>query len=196
MLESLLSKRDFMSGGDTVFLWSAGCSTGEEAVSIAMVCSRVCGSELKWKVTATDTNRAALGYARRGIYPREVLARIPPSLARACLRDSGDTVRVTEGILENIDYSLLDLDDPMAEYPRGVRCIFFRNVLPYLAGPAEALSRLWGSLVPGGVLFSGASDSILPYADRLEGLRYVRTKRGGYFCKVSKLCRTLATVKR
>ena len=60
-----------------VNVWCVGCSTGEEAYSIAMVCAEALPARARWAVTGTDINEASLRTARRGMYAEELLQEIP-----------------------------------------------------------------------------------------------------------------------
>src|SRR5262249_54084456 len=67
-------------GARTLRLWSAGCATGEEAYSLALLLSNMLGSELpEWslKIFATDVDEDAIAFARRGLYPNNVLDQMP-----------------------------------------------------------------------------------------------------------------------
>jgi two-component system CheB/CheR fusion protein len=75
--------------GNVLRRWSAGCATGEEAYSLAILLCEALGTELdrfSVRLFATDLDNEALTFARRGIYPRAALSALPPELVAPVLR--------------------------------------------------------------------------------------------------------------
>jgi two-component system CheB/CheR fusion protein len=127
--------------------WSAGCSTGEEAYSLAMIFTDQVRAEninSKVQVFATDIDERAVGKARAGVYPAAVMTDIPPSRLRLHM------------IKEGTAYNLLS-DPPFSD----LDLVVCRNLLIYLdrAVQKEILRTFHFSLRPGGYLFLGASES-------------------------------------
>jgi chemotaxis protein methyltransferase CheR len=150
-------------------LWSAGCATGEEAYTLAMVMAQAVGASRRFSVLASDISQRSLEVARRAHYPRSAIASVPTRY-RFGFEAAGDgELRVVEDIRRRVELESRNLS--RGPYPRGFDLIFCRNVLIYFESAAkqEALRRLVASLVPGGFLFLGYSESLRD----VEGLRQV-----------------------
>jgi chemotaxis protein methyltransferase CheR len=142
-------------------LWSAGCSTGEEPYSLAILLSRLLPDLAEWHVTilATDLNPAALAKAARGSYRDWSFRGTPPWLRDRYFRKSGEgDFVIADAIRAMVTFAPLNLAQDC--YPslltntNAMDVIFCRNVLMYFV-PEEAL-RVIGSLhralLPGGWL--------------------------------------------
>ena len=133
---------------------SAGCSTGEEAYTMAMILAAAddgSGGSDAFDVTGIDVSAASIEVARRARYPREVAASLPSNLRRFVI-ERGDEVQVVPEVVARCQFVLGDL---LSTTPSGpFHLILCRNVLIYLAEDAAArvLERLASSLTPGGVL--------------------------------------------
>jgi chemotaxis protein methyltransferase CheR len=144
---------------------SAGCATGEEAYSIAAVLAdapRLHGWSVR--VLAIDLNETLLERARRGSYSRWSLRGVSDAdRARHFTREGNRYVldaRLRSGVAFE-SRNLLD-DDPAFWRPDGFDVVFCRNVMLYLSGDATRalVERLAASLVPGGFLFLGPSETL------------------------------------
>ena len=153
--------------GRRIRLWSAGCSSGEEPYSIAIVLKEVLGDLGGWdvRVLATDLSRRVLDVARHGIYGQERLRQVPKGLIAAhfqCLAAREPrTYQVSDPLRKIVTFARLNL---MESWPmRGpFDAIFCRNVMIYFDKPTQSrlVERFWGLLAPGGVLFIGHSESL------------------------------------
>lgn len=153
------------AGNRTLRVWVAGCATGEEAYSIAMLISEALGGptvELKSKVQifATDIDRDALKVARRGVYSSAVLNDIPVKLAEKYLVKQGDGFRV----IENLRSAVLFSDHNVCQDPpfQKVDLISCRNLLIYLVSSLQrkVMSRFHYALAPEGLVFLGTAETI------------------------------------
>jgi chemotaxis protein methyltransferase CheR len=152
--------------GGRVRLWSAGCSTGQEAFSIACEVIRLAPRAPRFdiRILATDIDRNVLRRAREGRYPSTVFTGLSPddiaSLSGAAGARSGETV-IRPELRDLVTFRELNLLGP---WPiRGAfDAIFCRNVVIYF--DAEAQRRLWprfeAALAPGGWLFLGHSERL------------------------------------
>lgn len=147
-------------------VWCAGCSTGEEAYSLAMVMLQYFGDEYKsWDagLFATDVSEEALRVARRGIYASGLIQGIPRDLQRKCLLQQPDgDWRVEERVRKEITFRRFNLMNQVFPFRRPFDIIFCRNVMIYFDQKTREalLKRFYDSLTPGGYLFLGHSESL------------------------------------
>ncbi len=142
--------------------WSAGCATGEEAYTLALVLARILGTGpgAHWKVFGTDLDEGALRVARAGLYTADQVAGVPKSdLARHFVR-AGRSWRVGKALRDRVVFGRHDLlhDPPLS----GIDVLACRNVLIYFTREERdrALRRLAGALTRDGVLFLGRSEAM------------------------------------
>ena len=154
--------------------WSAGCSTGEEPYSIAMVLRETLpASGWDARILATDLDSEVVARARRGVYTQERVNGISPErLRRWFLRGKGDNegmVQVRAALRELITFRQLNL---MHAWPIGgpLDFIFCRNVVIYFDKPTQkVLFDRYAELLPvGGHLFIGHSESLFKVTDRFK----------------------------
>ena len=156
--------------GSTVRVWVAGCSTGEEAYSIAILLQErleVLKASYKLQVFASDVDSRAIAIARTALYPASIAADITPErLARFfTLEPDGNAYRVHKGIRDLLVFSQHDvIKDPPFSKLDLVSC---RNLLIYMgAGLQKKLISLFHyALAPGGMLFLGNSETVGDFAD-------------------------------
>jgi chemotaxis protein methyltransferase CheR len=155
--------------------WSAGCASGEEAYSLAML-FRDIGLGRRCRVLATDISRAALDRARRGRYREWSLRGPEAARARPHLVRDGDEWRVFAEIGAGVDFEHLNL--VRDQYPGlstatwSMDIVFCRNVLIYFGGETvrSVVDRLAHSLADGGVFILGPSDPLVADHDLLESV--------------------------
>jgi chemotaxis methyl-accepting protein methylase len=177
VLPQLLGDRRRSAGGP-VTLWSAGCSTGQEAYSLAMAFLETAGRQGgRAQVSASDINPRALDRARRGRYrPFEV--RCLPEVCRDqyVLRvgdGDGTQYQVCDMVRELVQFGCFNLTDPDSYHVWGQDVIFCQNVLIYFPqeARAEIVCHLASRLNTGGYLFLGPAEAV---GLRVAGLEPVR----------------------
>ncbi|MGE3812077.1 MAG: EAL domain-containing protein [Candidatus Nanopelagicales bacterium] len=148
--------------GDDVRAWVAGCATGEEAYSVAMLlldAIEARGNDLTLKVFATDISDRAMDVARRGRYPASSAEDIPEDWRQRWLDQDGDAVVVRKGLRELVVFARQDLtrDPPLVRMDL-VTC---RNLLIYLVPTVQArvMNNIGASLAIDGLLFLGRSEA-------------------------------------
>ncbi len=154
-------------------IWIAGCSTGEEAYSIAMMFSEILGSRLKEykiQIFATDIDRYALETANTGIYPESALKNVPEEFRKKYFRIKGDSYEVDKPLKAMILFSLHNVvsDPPFLK----LDLISCRNLLIYFGLELQkAIIPLFHyALKDNGILFLGKSESVGVYHDYFKPL--------------------------
>jgi two-component system, chemotaxis family, CheB/CheR fusion protein len=152
-------------------IWVAGCSTGEETYSIAMLFHEAiaaAGRNIKLQVFASDVDGDAVGFARDGVYPETIEVDVsPPRLARFFTK-TDHTYRVVPELREVAVFTVQDvLADPPFSRLDLVCC---RNLLIYLRPEAQekVLLLFHFALREGGILFLGESETVGRLDDRFE----------------------------
>jgi len=147
---------------DALRIWSAGCSTGAEPYSLAILLEEMgAGGPEKHRILGTDIDREALAEARRAIYTEERLKEVSRErLQRFFTRLPDGRWQVNERIRRYVSFSQHNLLED--RYPADQHLILCRNVIIYFTDEAkrEIFARMAGSLVPGGYLLVGSTETI------------------------------------
>jgi chemotaxis protein methyltransferase CheR len=155
-----------------LIVWSAGCSTGEEVYTIAMLLRESPlfeGWELR--VMGSDISRRCIGVARRGIYQQTSFRTTPDHIRRRYFHDREDGYHVQDTIRALCHFGQLNLlDDQRTKLLGRIDAIFCRNVLIYLDGHARkrVIDMFQERLQTGGVLLLGHSESLLNVTTAFE----------------------------
>ncbi len=161
-----------LEAGEPLRVWCAGCSTGEEVYSVAILLAEALGrrrGEQEIKIFGTDVDELAVQRARAGLYRPEQLRRLPRAWRNRYFTGPGHC-QVALELRHWTVFGRSDLryDPPIAH----VRLLLCRNVLIYFdpTMQTEVLARLHFALEPGGVLFLGRSESVAGHAARFRAL--------------------------
>lgn len=151
-------------------VWSAGCSTGEEPYTLAMVMNefaeRHAGPRFRYSILATDVSTRALDTARLAIYSNESAGPLPSNIKDKYLMRSKDRdrglVRVIPGLRQLVKFKRLNFMDADFGIHEPMDIIFCRNVLIYFDRQTQEklINRFWRHLAPHGYVFIGHSESI------------------------------------
>lgn len=160
-----------LSSQQPLRIWVAGCSTGEEAYSLAIVCHEAieaAGRDIKLHVFASDVDPDAIATAREGLYSSDIASAITPErLARYFIKDEFGW-RVSPLLRNDVVFTVQDLmSDPPFSRIDLVSC---RNVLIYLNQEAQAkvIAMFHFALRERGVLVLGSSETIGSAEHRFE----------------------------
>ena len=170
--------------GDSFRAWSAGCASGEEAYSIAILLTDLLGDRLPEydvKVYGTDIDEDALTTARRGLYPATALRRVRPDWREKFFTGTS-TMRINPEVRRLVIFGRSNLvSDAPISHCNLVSC---RNVLIYfdLDAQKQIFSRLHYALNPHGVLFLGKAESKLSESSLFKPI----TSRWRIFQKIDK----------
>lgn len=164
-LRSLLPQLIANRGDAPLRVWIAGCATGEEAYSIAMLLADAMDLRDETfksavQIFATDIDKNALKVARQGVYGAAVLNDIPEELAAKYLIRQGDTVRVIDSLRSAILFS----DHNVCKDPpfQKIDLLCCRNLLIYFGNALQQkiMSRFHYSMSPNAVMFLGTAESV------------------------------------
>ena len=156
--------------------WSAGCASGEEPYTLAMLVtehleqSGRADALDRSRIEATDVDRGCLERARAGIYRREMLSELPPELMSAYFEPAGAELRVVERVRRLVALAELDLSR-QRPLRRDYHLILCRNVVIYFdRATQERLFQVFTeALAPGGYLVLGKVETLLgPARERLQ----------------------------
>ena len=149
--------------GSEIRVWTAGCASGEEAYSIAMLFAEALGEKLpqyRLQIFATDIDDDALNVARRGVYPAASMAEVPPDLLERFFKPVSHAFEAGKLLRDLIVFARHNLvSDPPFLRQDLVTC---RNVLIYFDAPLQAkvFQTFHFGLVREGYLFLGRSESV------------------------------------
>ncbi|MDN5347534.1 MAG: chemotaxis protein methyltransferase CheR [Clostridia bacterium] len=149
-------------GHSGVRIWCAGCASGEEAYTLAIVMQEM-APDVQWEIHATDINTEVLDKAEKGIYNHYAVRQVPEVYFKRYFTPLGDNYAISSLLKRKIRFYQLNLvDDAAMRNIRGFHAIFCRNVLIYF----DDLSRrrvalhFYQALEPGGYVFLGHSESM------------------------------------
>ncbi|MRG90621.1 CheR family methyltransferase [Polyangium spumosum] len=161
-------------GARMITALSAGCATGEEAYSLAIVLREAAVNDaFRIEVTGIDINARALQKAEAARYSAWSLRDVPEVARRLYFRTEGDTFHLSEDVRRLVRFRRFGLTEgPLVDvFPQGFDLILCQNVLYYLEPEArpEVIASLAAALAPGGVLMFGPVD----HAGDVPGCRSV-----------------------
>ncbi len=154
----------------TIKVWSAGCSTGEEVYSLGMVLNehRKRNPRVDYRITGTDISVPSLEKAANATFIAKDLSYIPKELSGKYLKDhqaNGHSYVKFDNpdVMKRIKLGVLNLNNPAYNLPDQFDMIFCRNVIIYFDLPTQyqVLQKLLTKLKPGGYLFLGHSETAI-----------------------------------
>jgi len=153
-------------------VWSAGCSTGEEVYTLAILIAES-GLFEGWEVRVygSDISRRCVAAARRGIYGASAFRVVGPEIKRAFFTDRADGSHVIDRIRHLCHFGHLNLmDSDKVRVVGRVDVVFCRNVLIYFdqRSRKRVIDMFYERLMPGGYLFLGHSESLLNVSTAFE----------------------------
>lgn len=148
-----------------LMLWSLGCSSGEEAWSLAITAAEVLRQrgepENSFSVTATDISQAALARAREGHYARVRMAGVPEALRERYFEDDGRIgYQVVNSLKARVCFARINVLELERSPLTGMDVVFCQNMLIYFRRwqRRSVLNRLVQCLAPGGLLMTGVGE--------------------------------------
>jgi chemotaxis protein methyltransferase CheR len=169
--ELLKIKKD--SGNYTLKVWSAGCSTGEEPYTIAMLLSEILPIPWKFEVVASDISLKCLMTGKEGFYADSRITGIPDAYLKKYFDKVEGGYKVHGDLMSKIrfDYHNLKNDSGL----RNLDIVFCRNVIIYFdeAAQTAVINRFWDSMASKSFLFIGHSESLFGMDTKFE---FVKTQ--------------------
>jgi two-component system, chemotaxis family, CheB/CheR fusion protein len=163
-------------------VWSAGCASGEEAYSLAMLFAEALGADSfneKVKIYATDADEEALAKARLAVYSAREVADVPPAMLEKYFEKSQDNYVFRKELRRHVIFGRHDLiqDAPISR----VDMLVCRNTLMYFNAETQAkiLSRFQFALSDHGILFLGRAETLMTHATAFSAVdvkRRISTK--------------------
>lgn len=156
------------SGGRRLNIWSAGCSTGEEPYTLAMVLQEYAEAVpgFTYNIMATDISTRVLEKARTAIYDEERVIPVPMNLKRKYLLRSKDRssglVRIVPELRSKITFQRLNFMDDSFGLRERLDVIFCRNVIIYFDRPTQKtlLHKFIDNMAPHAYIFMGHSETL------------------------------------
>lgn len=172
IIPALLESRP---AGGTLRAWSVGCSTGEEAYSLAMVFKEALEQvrpavHFKLQIFATDLDRDAIDKARQAVYPANIVADVSPERLRRFFVQEATGYRVGKEIREMVTFAThnIIMDPPFTR----LDILICRNLLIYLRAEVQkkVLPLFHYSLNPGGIMFLGCAETADSFSELFQPL--------------------------
>ena len=159
--------------GEPIRVWSAGCASGEETYSLAMLMVEAMGREQfrdRVKIYATDVDEQALNQARAASYPEKQVQLVPAPLVQEYFVQDGDRFVFDKDLRRSVIFGRHDLiqDSPISR----VNVLVCRNTLMYFNTEAQSriLARFHFALAESGVLFLGKAEMMLAHSQMFTPL--------------------------
>lgn len=160
IIPELIQKR----GTKRLKLWSAGCATGEEPYSLAIL-SAVCGLDTISPVLAVDIDQGAISIAQKATYRKTQLLNAPKEYLSKYFttKDAGATYEVNQEIKRRVSFKRMNMIED--NFGAGFDLILCRNVVIYFTTDTKAklYQKFYDALAPGGYFLVGSTEQIFGY---------------------------------
>jgi len=161
------------SGNNVIKIWSAGCSTGEEPYTIAMLLSEILPPTWSYEIVASDLSLKCLMYAKEGFYKENQITGIPDAYLKKYFDKMDGGYKIDPAFMKKIrfDYHNLTHESEL----KGMDIVFCRNVIIYFdeAAQTSVINRFWDTMALKSFLFIGHSESLFGMDTKFE---FVKTQ--------------------
>jgi len=174
-------QRKVNSGDTCIRAWSAGCSRGDEAYSIAMAMMEVFPSYGEWRISilGTDINRKSLVSSEEAVYGDKDIGHLPKEYLEKYFKTLGSTYHLRDDVkaLVEFEYHNLARDPCLHEKMQNVDILFCRNVIIYFDPQAtqRAIENSYNCLAQDGYLFLGHTETLWQITNRFERVEFPQT---------------------
>ncbi|MDR1930062.1 MAG: protein-glutamate O-methyltransferase CheR [Treponema sp.] len=168
------------SGNTTIKIWSAGCSTGEEPYTIAMLLSEILPPFWKFQITASDISLKCLMTGKEGFYADSRITGIPETHLKKYFDKSEGGYKVKADLMSKIRFDYHNLKNDSGQ--RDLDIVFCRNVIIYFdeAAQTAVINRFWDAMANKSFLFIGHSESLFGMDTKFE---FVKTQWATFYKK-------------
>jgi chemotaxis protein methyltransferase CheR len=168
------------TGNTTIKVWSAGCSTGEEPYTIAMLLSEILPPPWKFTITASDISLKCLMMGKEGFYADSRITGIPDAYLKKYFDKVEGGYKVHDDLMSKIRFDYHNLKNDSGQH--GLDIVFCRNVIIYFDEAAQqaVINRFWDAMAPKSFLFIGHSESLFGMDTKFE---FVKTQWATFYRK-------------
>ena len=168
------------TSGNTIRIWSAGCSTGEEPYTIAMLLSEILSPPWKYEIIASDLSLKCLMTAKEGFYADSRIVGIPDAYLKKYFDKVEGGYKVIPDLMAKIRFDYHNLNHDAGQ--RNLDIVFCRNVIIYFdeAAQTAVINRFWDSMASKSFLFIGHSESLFGMDTKFE---FVKTQWATLYSK-------------
>jgi chemotaxis protein methyltransferase CheR len=161
------------TGNTTIKIWSAGCSTGEEPYTIAMLLNEILPPPWKYEITASDISLKCLMAGKEGFYADSRIVGIPDAYLKKYFDKIEGGYKVHNDLMSKIRFDYHNLKNDSGQ--RAVDVVFCRNVIIYFdeAAQTAVMNRFWDAMASKSFLFIGHSESLFGMDTKFE---FVKTE--------------------
>lgn len=165
------NKKAKSPGNKIIKVWSAGCSTGEEPYTIAMVLKSILPPDFDFQITASDISLKSLMVAQKGFYSDNKIEGIPEDYLKKYFTKVDGGYQIVKELMDKIRFDYHNLRNDMGV--RHLDIVFCRNVLIYFDEPAqlEVINHFYESMEDNSYLFIGHSESLFGMKTEFEFLK-------------------------
>lgn len=174
-------KRKIFTGDPCIRAWSAGCSRGDEAYSIAIAIMEVLLSYSEWNISilGTDINRNGLACSEEAIYTQKDIGHLEKEYLEKYFNILGSTYHLKDDVkaLVQFEYHNLAKDPFMHEKMQNADIIFCRNVIIYFDSQTtqRVIENFYNCLAEDGYLFLGHTETLWQIHNKFERVEYPQT---------------------
>jgi chemotaxis protein methyltransferase CheR len=171
VVPELINKIKKGSPGNTIRIWSAGCSTGEEPYTIAMLLTEILPPPWTFDILASDISLKCLMTAKEGFYADSRIDGIPPNFLAKYFDKVEGGYHIHSNLQSKIRFDYHNLKNDSGQ--RGFDIVFCRNVIIYFdeAAQTTVINRFWDAMAPKSFLFIGHSESLFGMDTKFEFLK-------------------------
>ena len=164
----------------TIKIWSAGCSTGEEPYTIAMLLNEILPKSWNYEITASDISLKCLMTAKEGFYAESRIVGIPDNYLAKYFDKVDGGYKIHSDIHAKIKFDYHNLKNDSGQ--RNFDIVFCRNVIIYFDEVAQTavINRFWDAMAAKSFLFIGHSESLFGMSTKFE---FLKTEWATLYCK-------------
>lgn len=165
LIPKLLEEKTRENAPKTIKIWSAGCSTGEEPYTLAIILLEKLKDYPNWKIEiiANDISENVLQKARRGEYSGITFRNMKPEMLSRYFSKNNDIYTVKPEVKALVNFSHMNLNDPRRiKLSNNFDVVFCRNVMIYFSEEIkkQLVRSFFNALVPGGFFYIGHSETL------------------------------------